>query len=56
MSSIVKLMIGGWAATLAMIGYCALNESGRLFNLRKPIASLLEPSTPGIVRSRERAA
>jgi len=56
MSIIVKLMIGGWATTVAMIGCCALNESGRLFNLRKRIASLLEPSTPGIVRSPERAA
>jgi hypothetical protein len=41
MSIIVKLMIGGWATTLAMIGYCALNESGKLFNLRNRIASLL---------------
>jgi len=55
MSIIVILMIGGWATTLAMIGGCALYESGRLFNLRKRIARL-KPSMPRIVRTRERAA
>jgi len=56
MSLVVKLMIGGWATTLAMIGCCALNQSGRLFNLRKRIALMLEPSTPGIVRTPEQTA
>jgi hypothetical protein len=56
MSIIVKLMVEGWATTLAMIGCCVLNESGRLLNLRKRSASLLEPSTHGIVCSPERAA
>jgi hypothetical protein len=44
MSLVMKLMIGGWATTLAMIGVCALNESGKLFKIRKRIASWLEPS------------
>jgi len=44
MSIVVKLMIGGWVTTLAMIGVCALNESGKLLNLRKRIASWVRPS------------
>jgi len=44
MSFVVKLMVGGWATTLAMIGICALNQSGKLFNLRKRIASWVQPS------------
>jgi hypothetical protein len=44
MSLVVKLMIFGWATTLAMIGVCALNQSGKLFNLRKGIASWVESS------------
>jgi hypothetical protein len=44
MSFVLKLMIGGWATTLAMIGVCALNESGKLFNLRKRIASWIQPA------------
>jgi len=43
MSFVVKLMIGGWATTLVMIGVCALNESGKLFNIRKRIASWVQP-------------
>jgi len=46
MSLVVKLMIGGWTGTLAMIGFCALNESGKLLNIRKRLASWLEPSSP----------
>ena len=44
MSFVLKLMIGGWAATLAMITVCALNESGRLFRVRKRITSWVQPS------------
>jgi len=50
MAFVVKLMIGGWATTLAMIGICALNQSGKLFNLRKHIASWVEPSYTREVR------
>jgi hypothetical protein len=49
----VKLMIGGWTGTLAMIAFCALNESGKLLNIRKRLASWLEPSTPKAPRASE---
>jgi hypothetical protein len=44
MSLIVKLIIFGWMATFAMIGGCALYESGKLLSIRKRIASWLAPS------------
>jgi hypothetical protein len=44
MSFVVKLMIVGWATTLGMIAVCALNESGKLFSIRKRMASWLDPS------------
>jgi hypothetical protein len=44
MSVVVKLMIFGWCTTFAMIGICALNQSGKLLKIRKRIASWLEPS------------
>jgi hypothetical protein len=47
MSLVIKLMIGGWATTLAMIGICALNESGKLSSLRRRIASWLQPCDQG---------
>ena len=53
MSFVVKLMIGGWITTLTMIGVCALHESGRLFNLRKRLASWMEPSAARTVRAKE---
>jgi len=42
MSFVVKLMIAGWTSTLGMIAVCALHDSGRLFSVRKRIASSLE--------------
>jgi len=45
-SLVLKLMIAGWVATLAMIAVCALNESGKLFNLRKRIAWWVQPFDP----------
>ena len=53
MSLVVKLMIGGWTTTLLMIGVCALNESGKLNNLRRRIALWLEPSGSFARRSEE---
>jgi hypothetical protein len=44
MSLVVKLMIGGWATTVAMIGFCALHESGKLHKIRERIALWLESS------------
>jgi hypothetical protein len=54
MSLVVKLMIGGWATTLAMIAVCALNESGKLFNISKRIASWMQPSHTTSARSEEK--
>ncbi len=42
MSIIVKLMIGGWATSFAMVGFCALKESGKLLRIRQRIALSLE--------------
>jgi len=44
MSLMWKLIIGGWSTTFAMIGFYALQESGRLLDLRRRIARWLEPS------------
>ena len=53
MSIVVMLMIGGWIATLSMVGVCALHESGQWLKIRRRIALwLLQPSTAP-VRGRE---
>jgi len=44
MSFFMKLMIAGWATTFAMIGVCALHESGKLLSIRRRLASWLERS------------
>jgi hypothetical protein len=46
MSFVVMLMIGGWLATLSMIGFCALKESGKLVEIHKRIGLWLETSAP----------
>jgi hypothetical protein len=43
--SITLLMIGGWATWFAMIGFCALCESGKLLRVRQRIAVWLETSS-----------
>jgi len=43
MSLVVKLIIGGWATWFALIGFYALDESGKLLKIRRRIALLLEP-------------
>jgi hypothetical protein len=48
MSFAVKLIIGAWLTTLVMIGFCALNESGRLLKIRKLIALWLEASASAV--------
>lgn len=35
MSLVMKLIIGGWFSTFAIIGVCALNESGKLLKFRQ---------------------
>jgi hypothetical protein len=42
MSFVVKLIIGGWISTFAIIGVCALNESGKLLKFRHRLASWIE--------------
>jgi len=47
MSTVVMLMIFGWSATLGMIGFCALKESGKLSGVRRQIALwLYSPDAP----------
>lgn len=46
MSLVVMLMIGGWVATLSVIGFCALNESGKLLKMHKRMGLWLETSAP----------
>jgi hypothetical protein len=41
---IVMIIIVGWLATLAMIGCCALSESGKLRGIRERIAWWRETS------------
>jgi len=53
MSLMWELIIGGWSATFAMIGFYALQESGRLLDLRRRIARWLEPSASPEVRMPE---
>jgi len=48
MSTVVMLMIFGWSATLGMIGFCALKESGKLLRIRRQIALwLYSPAASG---------
>lgn len=42
MSFVLKLMIAGWITTFAMIGFCALIESGKLLKFSKQLAMLLQ--------------
>jgi hypothetical protein len=51
MSLFVKLMIGGWTSAIAMWGFCALNASGQLIKVRRRMASWLDPSDRGVVRT-----
>ncbi|MGD0272001.1 MAG: hypothetical protein ABSB14_23245 [Candidatus Sulfotelmatobacter sp.] len=39
MSIVVMIIIAGWLLTCAMIGCCALNESGKLAEIRERIAA-----------------
>ena len=54
MSVVVMLMMGGWIATLSMVGVCALHESGRLFKLRRRIALWLLETSSEQIRSAEK--
>ncbi|MGO9405426.1 MAG: hypothetical protein ACLPVW_18365 [Terriglobales bacterium] len=54
MSVVVLLMIGGWVATLSMIGFCALKESGKLPSIHRRIGLWLEASAPQFRMPEER--
>jgi hypothetical protein len=51
MSLVSKLMIGEWITTLAMIGVCALNESGRLLEIGRRIVLWLETPASAVGRT-----
>jgi hypothetical protein len=51
MSQIVMLIITGWIATIVMIGFFALSESGKLREIRKRIALWRELSADVAARA-----
>jgi hypothetical protein len=51
MSIVDGVMIGGWTTAVAMIGFCALHESGKLLKIRIRIAFWLETAA-NLVRPR----
>jgi hypothetical protein len=54
MSIVVMLMIFGWSASIAMIGFYALKESGKLLEIRRRLALWLDNTlTPAVVGSEE---
>jgi hypothetical protein len=55
MSFIVKLNIGGWITTAAIVAYCALEESGKLREIRNRMSSWLEVATAGVRASEDNA-
>jgi len=42
MSIVIKLIVGGWTTTFAMIGFFALAESGKLLKIRQRAALWLK--------------
>ena len=42
MSIVVMLMIFGWSTTFAMVGFCALKDSGKLLKIRRSVALWLD--------------
>jgi hypothetical protein len=46
MSLIQMLIIGGWSSAGALIGFCALKESGTLLKIRVRLAEWLLSSQP----------
>jgi hypothetical protein len=53
MSWMLKLIIGGWVTTLAIIAYCALDEYRERLEIRRTIASWLIASSPVVRPSEE---
>ena len=48
MSIVNEVIIGGWTSAIAMIGVCALNESGKLLRIRKLVAFWLETAADSV--------
>jgi hypothetical protein len=48
MSFFAKLMLASWGTAIAMIGGCALYESGKLLDVLKRMAAWLESTTPQV--------
>jgi len=46
MSMIVKIILCGWTAEFALIGFCALNESGKLLLLHERLGHWLRALAP----------
>ena len=53
MSFIARLIIGSWIATLIMIGFFALYESGALLRACKQVVDRLESSRTPVLRAGE---
>jgi hypothetical protein len=46
MSVVMKLLVVGWMMESALIGLCALNQSGGLIKIHKRIGEWLESGAP----------
>lgn len=53
MSIVVMLMIFGWSAFFAMIGFYALKESGKLLEIRRRIALWLYSPAAAVAHTLE---
>jgi hypothetical protein len=42
----IVMMIAGWISTIGMIGFCALDESGKLPAIPKGLAASLQTVPP----------
>jgi hypothetical protein len=51
MSPVFTLMIFGWIATGLMVGFCALNESGKLLKYHHQIGTWLKWWAPPAVQA-----
>ena len=49
MSFMVKMIICAWGTVLAMVGICALNDSGKLLQLHELLGSWLRTLAPASV-------
>jgi hypothetical protein len=53
MSLFMMIMMAGWITTLAMIGFFALEESGKLIKIRQRVALWLESSASPVIATPE---